>query len=146
MRRRDFGRGSLHSLRDKTLQIGVNRLILVGEDIPARLGLPRRTLDLLVEEVRHWHPLRCIHQLLLRLGQVSREMLDTVLFEPDSSVRYLDVVEHGGRWEFAKQALSGRSRATVCGASACSRVATATIALQRETRTIPSGAIGQRSR
>src|SRR5262249_15704545 len=41
----------LPALRAKTLQIGGNRLVLRGEDIPARLGVPRCALDLLVEEV-----------------------------------------------------------------------------------------------
>ena len=34
-------------------------------------------------------------------------MLVAALFEPDAPVRCLDVVEHGGRWKLAKQALRG---------------------------------------
>src|SRR5262249_23612325 len=68
VRRRHFGRGGFHAYRDKALQIRVNRLVLIGEDIPGRLGLPRRTVDLLVEEVCHWRALCRIHHLLLRLG------------------------------------------------------------------------------
>ena len=87
------------------LQIRGNRLVLGGEDIPARLGVPRCALDLLVEEVCHRRRLRRIHQLLFRLGQISREVFDAALFEPDAPFRHIEVVEHGGRRKLAKQAL-----------------------------------------
>src|SRR5215469_18199416 len=85
----------------------MNRLVLGGEDVTARLCLPRRIFDLLIEQVRYRRTLCCIHQLLLRLGQVSREVLDAALFEPHAPVRHFDVRKHRGRWELVKLALRG---------------------------------------
>src|SRR5215469_4828282 len=107
MARRDLGRGGFHAFRNEALQIGMNRVVLGGEDIPARLCLPRRTFDLLIEQVRHRRPLCRMHQLLLRLGQVSRKVRHAALFEPHATIRHLDVREHGGSRELVKQALRG---------------------------------------
>jgi hypothetical protein len=52
-------------------------------------------------------PCVAIHQLLLRVGQIAREVLDAALLEPDAATRHLDVVEHGSRWKLIKQALRG---------------------------------------
>src|SRR5262249_22419630 len=49
MARRDLGRGGFHAFRSQALQIGMNCLVLGGEDIRTRLCLPRGTFDLLIE-------------------------------------------------------------------------------------------------
>src|SRR5262245_54616339 len=49
MARRDLGRGGFHAFRSEALQIGMNCLVLGGEDIRTRLCLPRGTFDLLIE-------------------------------------------------------------------------------------------------
>src|SRR5262249_23569640 len=47
------------------------------------------------------------YQLLFSLGQISREVFDAALFEPDAPFRRIEVAEHGGRRKLGKQALRG---------------------------------------
>ena len=91
------------------LQIRGNRLVQpwVARTYQARLGVPRCALDQLGDEVGHRRRLRRVLQLMFRLGQISREVFDAALFEPDAPFRHIEVVEHGGRRKLAKQALRG---------------------------------------
>jgi hypothetical protein len=67
-----LGCGGAHALRDKPLQLGMDRAVFRGHDVPARLRLPSGSFNLLPEEVGHRHHLRRPDQLLFLLGQVSR--------------------------------------------------------------------------
>jgi hypothetical protein len=102
-----FRCGGFHALRDEALQVGMNGLVLIGKDIPARFGLPCRAVELLVEQVGHRHALRCVHKLLVGLRQVSAEVLGAGRLEPHATVSDFDLREDRGRWEFVELALGG---------------------------------------
>src|SRR5260370_14563197 len=67
--------------------------ILGGNDGPARLGLPCGAVNLLVEQVRIRGEVGGPDDLLLLLGQVSREVRRAVREHPDPSVGHFDVAE-----------------------------------------------------
>ena len=73
-----LGRRGAHTLCYKTLQIGMNGVVLLANDVPARLGLPSGALDLLRKQVGHRNSLRCPDELLLCLGKVTRKIFDAV--------------------------------------------------------------------
>src|SRR5260370_26168221 len=64
--------GRTHALRYEALQIGVDCLVLRGQNVPARFGLPGRAYHFLVEEVRSRRIVRRPDDLLLLLGKVAR--------------------------------------------------------------------------
>src|SRR6478609_1027814 len=63
-----------HALRHETFQVGVDGAVVLGHDVPARLRPPRDAVDLLREKVGHGRGLSCPDYLLLRLGEVPREV------------------------------------------------------------------------
>jgi hypothetical protein len=67
-----------HALCDKAFQLGVNGVIFGADNVPARLRPPSDAVDLLVEQVGHGHGLGRPDNLLLRLGQITSEIPDTV--------------------------------------------------------------------
>src|SRR6266487_2590444 len=77
----------------------MNRAVVLGHDGPGRLRSPGGARHLLVEQVRCRRVMDRPDELLLLLGQVSREVLRAVRTHPDTSVRNFDVREkriHGG--------------------------------------------------
>ena len=98
--------GRTHALGYEALQIGVDRLVLRGQNVPARFGLPGRAYHFLVEEVRSRRIVRCPDDLLLLLGKVAREILHAVREHPNSPVRRRNVPEYVGGGEFAQLAIN----------------------------------------
>ena len=90
---------------DEALQLRIDGAVVLGHDVPARLRPPGGACDLLVEQVRGRHALGRPDELLLLLGQVSREAVDAVREQPDAPVRDLDVGEHVGGRELVLLAL-----------------------------------------
>ena len=79
-------RGRVHALRQKALKIGMHGLVLLSEDVPARLRLPGNLVELLLlKQVGSGWVVGCPDQLLLLLGKVSREMLDAFRLDPDTT-------------------------------------------------------------
>jgi len=65
------------AFRQEMLKIRMHRLVLLSEDVPARLRLPRNLVEsLLLEQVGSGWVVGRPDQLLLLLGKVSREVLD----------------------------------------------------------------------
>ena len=90
-------RGRVHALRQKPLKIGMHGLVLLSEDVPARLRLPCDLIELLLlEQVGCGRVVGRPHQLLLLLGKVSREVLDAFRLQPDASAGDLDLGEDFG--------------------------------------------------
>jgi hypothetical protein len=106
----DLDRHRLHALCREALQLGVNRAVLAGNNVPARLDLPCGAFDLLVEQVRHRHALSDVDELLLCLRQISCEAADAAGLQPYTPVRHIDMLEHLGLREFVLLALRGLVR------------------------------------
>ena len=87
----DLAGRSAHTIRHEALQLGMDSPVLGGQDVPTRLRPPSGALDLLVEQVRRRCSVGRPHDLLLLLGQVSREARDAFRFQPDASVCNFDV-------------------------------------------------------
>ena len=87
----DFNGSGAHALSDKTFQVGMDRAVLGGHDVPARLRLPGDAVDLLREQVRHGNGLRCPDDLLLRLGQISGKGAHPIRTQPNPPIGDLDV-------------------------------------------------------
>jgi hypothetical protein len=88
-----------HALGGESLQVGMDGLVVIGDDVPTRLRAPGGTGDLGVEQVRVWYRLGGPDQFLLLLGQVTRERPGALGLQPDAPVRDLDVVEDVGSGE-----------------------------------------------
>ncbi len=68
--------------------------VLRGQNVPARLGLPRGALDLLLlEQIGHGSIMGGPNKLLFFLRKVSREKLSTIRKHPGAPVRDLDARE-----------------------------------------------------
>src|SRR5215472_10379995 len=63
--------GCSHTLRDETLQLGLDRTVLRSYDVPAGLRSPRSTFHLLLEQICYRSALSCPDQLLLFLGKIT---------------------------------------------------------------------------
>jgi hypothetical protein len=64
----------------------MHRLVLLSEDEPARLRLPGNLVELLLlKQVGSGWVVGRPDQLLLLLGRVSREMLDAIRLDPDTT-------------------------------------------------------------
>src|SRR6266404_414345 len=70
--------GGAHPLRDEALQLGMNGAVVLGHEVPTRLRPPGGAFHLLVEQIDGRHTLGCPDDLLLLLGEISREVLDGV--------------------------------------------------------------------
>src|SRR5213595_3070890 len=69
-------------------------MVLRGQNVPARLRLPRGALDLLLmEQIGDGRIMGCPDELLFFLGKVSCEKLSTVRKHPGAPVRDLDARE-----------------------------------------------------
>ncbi len=94
----NFVRRGAHALGGGALQFGVNGVVLSGHDVGARLRPPGDPWELFVEQADRRRRGSRPHDLLLGLGEVPRELLDTVWEQPDATVGYLDLTEGlGGR-------------------------------------------------
>src|SRR2546428_10713190 len=74
--------GGAHPLRDEALQLGMNGAVVLGHDVPTRLRPPGGAFHLLVEQIDVRHTLGCPDDLLLLLGEISREVLDGLPAHP----------------------------------------------------------------
>ena len=100
-------RRGAHALGHEAFQIGMDGPILGGNDVPARFGFPCRAFDLLREQVGDRYGLSRPDELLLRLGQIAREIPDAVRLQPDPPIGDLDVGEDVGDGKLLLQALRG---------------------------------------
>src|SRR5262252_1227038 len=80
-----------HTLRDETLQLGLDSAVLSSYDVPTRLGFPRSTFHLLLEQICYRRALGGPDELLLFLGEITCKGRDTVTFQPNAPVCNLDV-------------------------------------------------------
>jgi hypothetical protein len=85
--------GGAHPFGNETFQIGVHSAVVLSHDIPARLGSPRGSFELLVEEVRVWHALGRPNKFLFLLWQISREACDATWLQPHATIGDFDVAE-----------------------------------------------------
>ena len=91
----------------EALQIGMDRAVVLGHDVPARLRLPGGAPALPAEQVGGRRVVGGPDELLLCLGQVSGEAADAVRAQPDASVGDLDVGEDVRDRELVLLALRG---------------------------------------
>src|SRR5882724_7553968 len=73
--------------------------IVVRNDVPTRLRSPSGAVNFLVKQVQVRHGLRRPDDLLLLLGQISREAHDSFWAHPDTPVSDFDVRENVGAGE-----------------------------------------------
>jgi hypothetical protein len=104
-----------HPLRQEAFQVRLHRTVVVGHDVPTRLGLPGDTRHIPAEEVGSRGIVGRPDQFLFFFREISCEALDALGTHPDAPVRYLDVLEHVGNRELLLLALRGSSAS---GASA----------------------------
>src|SRR6058998_1164677 len=83
--------GLAHALRDEALQLGLDGAVLIRNDVPARLRLPRSAFDLLGEKVRRRGGVRCPDDFLLLLGWIACKGRDPVRLHPDAPIHDFDV-------------------------------------------------------
>src|SRR5215472_14470150 len=69
-----------HTLRDETLQLGLDSAVLSSYDVPTRLGFPRSTFHLLLEQICYRRALSSPDQLLLFLGEITCKGRDAIPF------------------------------------------------------------------
>ena len=73
-----------HALCDEALQLGLDGLVLGGYDVPAWLGSPGGSFNLLIEEIRYRRSMRCPDQFLLMLRQITGKGRNAVWFQPNN--------------------------------------------------------------
>src|SRR5499427_9013064 len=87
-----------HTLRDETLQRGLDSTVLRSYNVPTRLRSPRSTFHFLREQICYRCGMSGPDQLLLFLGKITRKGRDAVVFQPHASVCNLDMGKNiGGR-------------------------------------------------
>ena len=72
----------VHPFRKEAFQFRLNRAVMVGDDIPARLRLPGDTGCVPAEEIESWGVMGRPNNFLLFLRQVSREARDAFRLHP----------------------------------------------------------------
>src|SRR5262245_12606532 len=82
-----------HALRDEALQLGLDGLVLGGYDVPAWLGSPGGSFNLLIEEIRCRRSMRCPDELLLMLRQITGKGRNAIWFQPNTSVCHFNMRE-----------------------------------------------------
>src|SRR5215467_7643625 len=85
-----------HTLRDETLQLGLDSTVLGSYDVPAGLRSPRSTFHLLLEQIRNRRALSGPDQLLLFPGEITCKGRDAVTFQPNAPVCNLDMGKNIG--------------------------------------------------
>jgi hypothetical protein len=75
-----------HTLRHEALLLGVDRLVFLRPDIPARLGFPGRNVHFCLEQLRVCRTLSRVDQILLELRQVAGKIRNGVPVQPDVTV------------------------------------------------------------
>src|SRR5262245_29271174 len=69
-----------HTLRDKTLQFGLDSTVLRSYDVPTRLRSPRSTFHLLIEQICYRCGMSRPYQLLLVLREITCKGGDAIAF------------------------------------------------------------------
>ena len=75
-----------HALCDEAFQIGLDGSVFRGYDVPAWLGSPSGSFNLLIEEIRSGRRMCCPDEFLLMLWQITRKRRNTVWFQPNTSI------------------------------------------------------------
>ena len=97
--------GCAHTLRDETLQLGLNRMVLRSRNVPARLRSPGGTFHLLIEQICYRCALSGPDQVLLFLGEIACKGRDAVTLQPNAPVCNLDMRKNVGCRKLLLQAL-----------------------------------------
>src|SRR5262249_39223957 len=82
-----------HALCDEALQFGLDGLILGSHDVPAWLGSPCRSFNLLIEQVRCRRSMRGPDEFLLVLRQITGKGRYAVWFQPNTPIGQFDMRE-----------------------------------------------------
>src|SRR6516162_439514 len=82
-----------HALCDEALQFGLDGLVLDGHNVPAWLGSPCRSFNLLIEQVRCRRSMRGPDEFLLMLRQITGKGRSAVWFQPNSPIGQVDMRE-----------------------------------------------------
>src|ERR1700741_1120502 len=72
---------------------GLDGLVLGGYDVPAWLGSPGGSFNLLIEEIRCRRSMRCPDEFLLMLWQITGKGRNAVWFQPNTSVCHFNIRE-----------------------------------------------------
>src|SRR6266436_5037060 len=88
--------GRFHSLGHSAFQIGMHGVVVLADDVPARLRLPCGSPNFRLEQVGFRDALGRPNELLLLLRKVSAEKLRALGTQPDSSIHDVDVGEDFG--------------------------------------------------
>src|SRR5262245_55653355 len=83
-----------HALCDEALQLGLDGLVLGGYDVPAWLGSPGCSFNLLIEEIRCRRSMCCPDEFLLMLRQITGKGRNAVWFQPNTSVCHFNMREY----------------------------------------------------
>src|SRR5215831_13344538 len=75
-----------HAPGDEAFQIGLDGSVFRGYDVPAWLGSPSGSFNLLIEEIRSGRRMCCPDEFLLMLWQITRKRRNTVWFQPNTSI------------------------------------------------------------
>src|SRR5262249_5799294 len=78
------------------LQLGLDSTVPCSYDVPTRLRSPRSAFHLLFEQICYRCGMSGPDQLLLFLGEITCKGWDTGTFQPNASVRNLDMGENIG--------------------------------------------------
>src|SRR5262249_16462530 len=82
-----------HALCDEALQLGLDGLVLGGYDVPAWLGSPGGSFNLLIEEIRCRRSMCCPDKFLLMLRQITGKGRNAVWFQPNTPVCHFNMRE-----------------------------------------------------
>src|SRR5262249_44419428 len=85
-----------HTLRDETLQLGLDSTVLRCYDVPTRLRPPSSTFYFLIEQICYGCAMSGPDQLLLLLWEITCKGRDAVTFQPNATVCNLDMGKNIG--------------------------------------------------
>src|SRR6516225_5727876 len=88
-----------HALCDEALQFGLDGPVLGGDDVPAWLGSPCRSFNLLIEQIRCRRSMCGPDEILLRLRQITGKGRYTIWLQPNTPIGQFDMREdiRGGK-------------------------------------------------
>src|SRR5262249_5489531 len=84
---------------------GLDGLVLGGHDVPAWLGSPCRSFNLLIEQVRCRRSMRGPDEFLLMLRQITGKGRDTAWLQPNTAVCHFDMRKDVCGWKLLLQTL-----------------------------------------
>ena len=98
----DLGCRGAHALSEEALTVRLYGAIVLGDDVPARLRLPRGSSRFRREQVWSRHALGRPNQLLVLLGQIACEGIHAFRKQPETSIGDFYVREDVGLRELRR--------------------------------------------